>query len=362
MAAAHENAMKIDALAVAMKDDNSITPAAKALKLRSAALKLGEDAAARIDEAKPAIDLARRPRQAVTAEEFLERCQTRVVEQGIALIAVLWTLILLSIIAAALSLETRSSARIARNMADQAAARAAADAGIQRAILDLVALAGAQTHTGNKRTVLRFVAPAGGALEPAEFPSGGTAYDWPFANTMVHISVQDEVGKINLNEAPEAPLAALFGSVGVDPGKAQSLAAAIADFRDADNLTRPGGAEKDEYRAAGLAWGPKNAPFQAVEELQQVLGMTTDIYERVAPYLTLYSMVGRFNPTTTTGPMRGILRWAGFNSQYVASYPGFVYSIRAEAKGANGAVFVREARVQLIQQERIAVQILAWGQ
>jgi general secretion pathway protein K len=49
-------------------------------------------------------------------------------EDGIALIAVLWLLTLLSIIAAALSLETRSDARIARNMADVAAARAAADA------------------------------------------------------------------------------------------------------------------------------------------------------------------------------------------------------------------------------------------
>jgi len=279
-------------------------------------------------------------------------------EKGIALIAVLWALTLLSIIAAALSLETRTSARIARNMADQAAARAAADAGIQRAILDLADLAGASTDSGNHRAILRFVAPADG--EPAKLPSGGAAYDWPFANTTVHISVQDEVGKINLNRAPEVPLAALFRSVGVEPGKAQSLAAAIADFRDADNLTRPAGAEVAEYRAAGLAWGPKNAPFQAVEELQQVLGMTTEIYERVAPYLTPYSMVGRFNPTTTTDPLRGILRRVGFNSQYVSSYPGLVYSIRAEAKGANGAVFVREARVQLIQQERTPVRILAW--
>jgi general secretion pathway protein K len=88
-----------------------------------------------------------------------------------------------------------------------------------------------------------------------------------FANSRVHLSIQDEATKIDLNRAPEARLAALFGSVGVEPGEAQSLAAAIADFRDADDFVRPGGAEEAEYRAAGLAWGPKNAPFQAVEEL-----------------------------------------------------------------------------------------------
>ena len=40
-----------------------------------------------------------------------------------------------------------------------------------------------------------------------------------------------------------------------------------------------------------LAWhlGPKNAPFEAVEELEQVLGMTPNLYERVAPYLTTYN-------------------------------------------------------------------------
>ena len=41
-------------------------------------------------------------------------------EEGIALIAVLWMLILLSMMAAALSLEFHSSTRIARNMADDA--------------------------------------------------------------------------------------------------------------------------------------------------------------------------------------------------------------------------------------------------
>jgi general secretion pathway protein K len=100
-------------------------------------------------------------------------------EEGIALIAVLWMLTLLSIIAAALSLETRSSLRIARNMAENAAARAAADAGIQRAVLDLVNTPGAPADARGFRT-------------------GGRAYAWRFANSTVHISVQDEASKIDL--------------------------------------------------------------------------------------------------------------------------------------------------------------------
>jgi general secretion pathway protein K len=238
-------------------------------------------------------------------------------EEGIALIAVLWMLTLLSIIAVALSLESRTSTRIARNMADSAAARAAADAGIQRAILDLIAAPGADTK---------------------KLSADGTVFDWRFANSTVRISAQNELSKVNLNQAPEAALAALLASVGVDPGKAQSLADAIADFRDADNLVRPHGAEEPDYRAAGLAWSPKNAPFEAVEELRQVLGMTTAIYKQVAPYLTVYS-VG-------AGALFGT--------------PESVYSIRAEADGPNGAAFAREAIVQLIGAT--PVQILVWRQ
>ncbi len=140
-------------------------------------------------------------------------------EEGVALVAVLWTLTLLSIIAAALSWESRSSARIARNMADNAAARVAADAGIQRAILDLVTVP-----------------------DVKKFRTDGAVYVWMFANSTVQISLQDEASKIDLNKAPEAALAALFDSVGVDPVKAQSLADAIADFRDPDNFSRPRGA------------------------------------------------------------------------------------------------------------------------
>jgi hypothetical protein len=39
-----------------------------------------------------------------------------------------------------------------------------------------------------------------------------------------------------------------------------------------------------------------------------------------------------------------------------------VYSIRAEARRSGGAMFVREAVVQMIQQEKTPVWILAWGQ
>jgi general secretion pathway protein K len=261
-------------------------------------------------------------------------------DEGIALIVVLWMLVLLSIIAAVLSLELHSSTGIARNMAENAAARVAADAGIQRAILDL----GAST----------------GATDARRFRTDGTVYAWRFSNGTVQISVRDEASKIDLNTAPEALFAALFASVGVDRGKALSLADAIADFRDTDNLRHPSGAEEAEYRDAGLAWGPKNAPFQTVEELQQVLGVTPEIYQRVAPDLSVYSVTATL-PATADERLTRLLRQAGFNASPLATSPKAIFSIRAEAKTANGGLFVREAVVQPDQAQTVP-WILSWRQ
>ena len=79
-------------------------------------------------------------------------------------------------------------------------------------------------------------------------------------------------------------------------------------------------------------------------ELQQVLGMTPAIYERVAPYLTVYVLTGAFNPTLAGEKLRGVLHVAGgANPQYLVHAPGNAYSIHAQAMNLNGAVFVREA-------------------
>src|SRR5262245_37240172 len=99
-------------------------------------------------------------------------------EEGIALIAVLWVLTLLSLIVASFALETRTSANVTLNMADNAAVRAAADAGIQRAILDLEA-SPSPTSDNEKIRV------------------DGTVYPWLFADSKVHISIQDEASKVN---------------------------------------------------------------------------------------------------------------------------------------------------------------------
>src|SRR5262245_42408716 len=224
-------------------------------------------------------------------------------EDGVALISVLWVVVLLSLCAIAFSWESQVNIRGARNLAEGAMARAAADAGIQRALLDL----------------------------PAPATSGGMQYRWRFGDTSVLITVKDEATKLNLNTASVSDVVDLLLSVGVEAEKARALADAIADFADPDDFARPAGAEEADYREAGLRWGPKNAPIDVVEELQQVLGMTPDIYRKIAPLVTTFSVA---SPDQTPPGVISV-------STKTSSLRGVVYSIKSEAQRASGARFVR---------------------
>ncbi len=82
------------------------------------------------------------------------------------------------------------------------------------------------------------------------------------------VSVQDESGLLNLNSQDEAALAGLLQEVGVRGAQAARLAAALSDYVDEDNLTRPGGAEGEVYRRAGRA----AAPNQAITSRWSALG------------------------------------------------------------------------------------------
>src|SRR3546814_15991505 len=80
------------------------------------------------------------------------------------------------------------------------------------------------------------------------------------------------------------------------------MAGARSDWCEEEDLTEPPGvAEDPEYASAGLAWGAKDAKFDTVAEVEQVLGMTPAIYARVAPLPTVYSGQARPDPDFASG-------------------------------------------------------------
>jgi general secretion pathway protein K len=105
----------------------------------------------------------------------------------------------------------------------------------------------------------------------------------------VIIALQDEGGRIDLNSGSRELLGALLTANGVEDERRAALVDAIQDWRDADDARGANGAEDPEYQAEGRAAGAKDAPFNTVAELQQVLGMSRRLYERLAPALTVHS-------------------------------------------------------------------------
>ena len=193
-------------------------------------------------------------------------------QRGIALIVVLWILVLLTIVVGTYAVLARTESLQSRFLFDTTRARYAAEAGIHRAAYEM----------RNTDIETRWV-------------PDGRPYTIDFGAAQVEIRITDESGKIDLNGADAQTLSDLFISRGMDETEAWHLADAIEDWRDTDELPRLYGAEVDDYEAAGYPYGPANEPFGSVEELQQVIGMSWDLFRELEPMLTVHAG-GRINP------------------------------------------------------------------
>ena len=124
------------------------------------------------------------------------------------------------------------------------------------------------------------------------------------AGTSVEMTFSDEIGRIDLNQAPIEMLTGIFRVVGVDDAEGRRYAARVIDWRDTDDqLIEEGGAELTAYRGAGRLDGPRNGPFVHVAELALVLGIPKQVAAAVAPYITVSSGSEMINPLLADPPV-----------------------------------------------------------
>ncbi|MGB3097426.1 MAG: type II secretion system minor pseudopilin GspK [Candidatus Deferrimicrobiaceae bacterium] len=123
----------------------------------------------------------------------------------------------------------------------------------------------------------------------------------------IHIVVEDEERKININRlvltngnAPDDQRLAVFQRLleilEIDP----SLADAVVDWLDNDDTPRVGGAESAFYLSRKFPYKSKNDLFDTVEELRLVRGVTQEVFEKIRPFITVYSS-GKVNINTAPG-------------------------------------------------------------
>lgn len=101
------------------------------------------------------------------------------------------------------------------------------------------------------------------------------------------IRVTAVTGLVDINSAPRALLRTLIQGLGEPPERAAEIAEAIVDFRDANDEPMPNGAERGAYIEAGYGHGPKNGQFDYTFEIDQVLGMTMELRQRIEPFITV---------------------------------------------------------------------------
>jgi general secretion pathway protein K len=275
----------------------------------------------------------------------------------------MWVAVLLTVIAGSFIVERRTETMVISNSISMARAEAMADAGVQRAVFEIY-------RNDNS---------------PEAWKRDGTRYSMSFDGAPITVEIRDESAKIDINTAFEPLLRGLLVQSGLPEDEASRVLDAILDWRDPDDLKRPNGAEEPDYRAAGLSYKPANGPFQAIEELQLVLGMRPEIYRRMAPSITVFSRAPGVNPQLATREV--LLAIPGATTEMVDEYlqrreaaralgqplPAFpqmpaasgftmVASIRAEAHLDDGTAFVREAVAILRPSPRKPVTFLAWRQ
>jgi general secretion pathway protein K len=196
-------------------------------------------------------------------------------------------------------------------------------------------------------------------------PRDGKALLCPWkSDAQAEVAVQDQGGLIDLNAASAELMTKVFLAAGLPEEKAKQLASDVEDYRDSDSDAKGGGSEPETY--SGVSFGPKNAPFQAVEELDQVPGVNDELYNRLLPLLTVYSLQPGFDPELMAPGLRQLLGVgadgklpAGLTA-YSAESQGSTFGIETTVRLANGTAFRRNAVVAISRTAERPFTILSW--
>ena len=247
-------------------------------------------------------------------------------DKGFALLLVLWSMALLSLLAAQVTGAGRAETRLAAALRQGAQLQAAADGATYETVWHM--LDGGGDYW-----------PPGAMTRAVDEPTGP-----------VSVTVVDERGKLDVNQSPPALLQALFTTLGADRSTAQTVSNAIADWRSQQSAgTDAASPLVPQYRADGRSWGPAGEEFQRLDELPLVLGMSPELYQASLPYLTLALEQGPWLQYASPQVLAAatLAKRSGLTVETADARGPIVLRITAEARGQNGAAFTRRALVRL---------------
>ncbi len=209
--------------------------------------------------------------------------------RGSILILVLWILSILVLLSLGLGYTMSLDQKIVGYQKDRLVALYLAKAGVHKAIAELEAdptpgIDASVDSWFDNPAIFQEVGLGIGRYSVGYSVPGEDGQDRPVYGVM------DEDRKVNLNMASREVLMNL-------PGVTGEMADSIQDWRDEDPFPNLLGAEDFYYGTLELPYTAKNRPFEVLEELLLIRGMTPEVFNLVKPLLTVYSD-GRVNLNT----------------------------------------------------------------
>lgn len=186
-------------------------------------------------------------------------------QRGVALLAVLWLSVALTMIAMTTAYLVRTEAAAVGNHMDAERAGLLAQGAVEIAVYAILHPTSDPALSSDESSLIR------------QFRTGQRWLQFDFPSGSAIVEVVPENAKLNINVAPQAQLKALFVLLGTPESESQELAAAILDWRSprASTIATP----FDIFYATLLQpYEARHAPVEELEELLAVKGMNRDLF------------------------------------------------------------------------------------
>jgi general secretion pathway protein K len=239
---------------------------------------------------------------------------------GFALVAVIWSLGLITLLGMAVIVGARYRTKVTSSVASVAAAAAAAESAIN---LGITATLTTTPHQ-NVKFPLRCRMPGG---------------------ERVLVTVEEEAGKVDLNTATPAVLARLFTALTRDQSTGARIAERIMEFRDP---IRHQAKDADVRSANDKPDDARKTRFMTILQLDQIDGIPPDLFRTALRFVTVRS--GRPEPDgdVASPALREFLNLDQKPAGPSRGPPAIgSVTIRADVRAPDGARFIREALVSL---------------
>jgi general secretion pathway protein K len=237
---------------------------------------------------------------------------------GFALVAVIWSLGLITLLGTAVMVGARYRTRVSSNYASAVTVQTAAESALNFGIATALT-----AGTGQKvKFPLRCRMPGG---------------------EHVVITLEEETGKVDLNSASPAMLARFFTALTRDQSLATRITGRIVEFRT----------PKAANGKAGLENAPTAARFTTVMQLDQIEGISPRIFRSAVRLATVRS--GRPEPDmdASSPNMRRLLGLEQKPAAPARGLPtGGSVTIRADVRSPDNSRYIREALVSLGENGR----------